>query len=69
MKVFIKEFDVEMELKNNGVELDVADPQGNHIGDLIVTKTKLIWCPGRTRGKNGKQIQWDEFIAYMNSRP
>jgi hypothetical protein len=69
VRVFIKEFDVEMELKNNGVELDVSDPHGNHIGDLIVTKTKLIWCQGRTRGANGKQIMWDEFIAYMNARP
>jgi len=24
MKVHIKEFDVEMELKNNGIELDIA---------------------------------------------
>jgi hypothetical protein len=69
VKVYIKEFDVEMELKNNGVELDVSDPQGNHIGDLIVTKTKLIWCQGRIRGKNGKPILWEDFIAYMNGRP
>lgn len=68
MKVYVKEFDVEMELKNKGVELDVADPQGNHLGDLIVTKTKLIWCQGQTRRANGKEILWDEFIAFMNSR-
>lgn len=69
MKVHIKEFDVEMELKNNGIELDVSDPQGNHVGDLIISKTKLIWCQGRIRGKNGKRIDWAEFIEYMNSRP
>ena len=68
MKVYIKEFDVEMELKNNGIELDVADPQGNHIGDLVVTKTRLIWCTGRTSRANGKEIDWAEFIAFMNSR-
>lgn len=68
MKVYIKEFDVEMELKNSGVELDVADPQGNHIGDLIVTKTRLIWCQGQTRRANGKEIEWSEFIAFMNAR-
>jgi hypothetical protein len=67
VKVNIKELDVEMELKNSGVDLVVADPQGNHVGDLIVTKTKLIWCQGQTKGKNGKQIPWKEFIAYMNS--
>ncbi len=68
MKVSIKDFDVAMEVKNNGIELDVADPQGNHIGDLIVTKTRLIWCQGQTRRANGKEIQWDEFIAFMNAR-
>jgi hypothetical protein len=68
MKVYIKNFDVEMELKNNGIELDVADPQGNHIGDLIVTKTKLVWCQGQTRRANGTEIPWDQFIAFMNSR-
>jgi hypothetical protein len=69
VKVYIKEFDVEMQLKYNGIELDVADTRGNHIGDLIINKARLTWCPGRVRGKNGKQISWDEFIAYMNSRP
>jgi hypothetical protein len=69
MKVIIKEFDVEMELKNNGIELDVSDPQGNHIGDLIISKARLIWCQGRTRGKHGKAIDWTQFIAYMNDRP
>ena len=68
MKVWIKDFDVEMELKNNGIELDVADPQGNHIGDLIVTKTQLIWCQGRIRRANGKTVSWNDFIEFMNSR-
>jgi hypothetical protein len=36
---------------------------------LIISKTKLIWCQGRIRGKNGKRIDWAEFIEYMNSRP
>ena len=67
MKVAIKDFDVAMEVKNNGIEFDVADPQGNHIGDLILTKTKLIWCQGQTRRANGKVIEWDKFIEYMNS--
>lgn len=69
MKVFIKEIsDVKMEIKNNGIELDVSDPQGNHIGDLIINRARLIWCPGKVRGKNGKPIEWKDFIAFMNSR-
>ena len=68
MKVTIKRFDVEMELKNNGIELQVNDPKGPQIGDLIINKTKLIWCPGRTDLENGHQIEWKEFIKYMESR-
>lgn len=68
MNVSIKEFDVAMEVKNKGIELDVADPQGTHIGDLVVTKTKLIWCKGKTGRKNGKEIAWNDFIAYMESK-
>lgn len=67
MKVSIKDFDVAMEVKNNGIELDIADPQGVHIGDLIVTKTRLIWCQGQTRRANGKEVTWGDFIAYMES--
>jgi hypothetical protein len=65
--VKVKDFDVAMEVKNNGIELDVAGPQGEHIGDLVVTKTNLIWCKGKTGRKNGKRIKWSDFIAYMES--
>lgn len=68
MKVSIKKFDVSMELKNNGVELEVDQPDGAHRGDLIVTKTRLIWCEGRTRRANGVSVNWDEFIHWMNNR-
>jgi hypothetical protein len=68
MKVSIKDLAVTMEVKNKGVELDVYDNNDNHLGDLVVTKTRLIWCNGRTNPENGKAITWAEFIALMNSR-
>lgn len=68
MNVSIKDFDVAMEVKNNGIELDVADTKGVHIGDLVVTKAKLIWCKGKTSRNNGKEISWADFIAYMESK-
>jgi hypothetical protein len=67
VKVSIKDFDVAMEVKTKGIELDVSDPQGNHMGDLIVTKTKLIWCQGRTTRAHGKEVAWDKFITYIES--
>jgi len=68
MNVSIKKFNVDMELKNNGIELDVYDNGGKHRGDLIVTKTRLVWCPGKTSAKNGYSVTWDQFIALMESQ-
>lgn len=68
MKVSIKELSVSMEVKNKGIELDVYDNQDNHLGDLIVTKSGLIWCKGRTRKENGAQVSWKDFIEWMESR-
>jgi hypothetical protein len=65
MKVTVKSFDVEMELKNNGIELEIRDPSDNFLGDLVVTKTKLIWCKGRTSRANGKTLALNEFIKMM----
>ncbi len=67
MNVSIKDFNVQMELKNKGVELEVRDPQDNHLGDLVITKSKLIWCKGKTHRKNGVKVSWTEFIRWMNS--
>jgi len=65
MKVTIKELSVSMEIKNKGIELDVYDNKHNHLGDLVITKTKLTWCKGKTGLENGKDIEWKDFIEYM----
>ena len=66
-KVSIKSFDVDMEVKNNGVEFDVSDSNGAHKGDLYVTKAGLTWCPGKTSKENGKRINWPDFAKYMEA--
>jgi hypothetical protein len=68
MKVTIKNFAVTMEIKNKGVELDVYDNRGEHLGDLVVTKTGLTWCRGRTTPANGQKISWEEFARLMQAR-
>lgn len=65
MKVSIKRFDVDMEIKNKGIELDVCEADGSHIGDLVVTRTKLIWCSGKTDPRHGLSIEWNEFVKFM----
>lgn len=61
MKVSIKDLNVAMDLKKIGMELDVYDGD-EHLGDLYVTSSGLIWCSGRIRRENGIKISWKEFI-------
>ena len=65
MKINIKDFGVDLEIKNRGIELGVSDPKGKHLGDLYVTGTQLIWCRGRTTKNNGVSVDWQTFIDYM----
>ena len=68
-KVFIKDLQVEMEIKNAGIEFSVSRNDGSHKGDLYVTKTGLTWCPGKTAKENGKKIDWHDFTDYMEGLP
>jgi len=65
MKVKVKDLAATIEIKNKGIELSVHDNQGNFLGDLVVTRTNLIWCPGKTTRENGEYISWNDFIEYM----
>jgi len=64
MNVSIKNLDVDMVLKNKGVEFEIRTSAG-FTGNLILTKTQLIWCKGKTSRKNGKSIPLTELIKMM----
>ena len=69
MQVSIKSFDVGMDVKNNGIEFEVYSANGaDHLGDLVLTKTRLIWCEGRIARERGKEVSWNQFIRWMNAR-
>jgi hypothetical protein len=68
MDVSIKNFGVALKVKTSGIELDVAEPNGKHIGDLYVTKKGLIWCSGKITRENGINKTWSEFIALMSGK-
>ncbi len=68
MRVKIKKFNVDMDVKNAGIEFQVHDNDDNFKGDCFVTKTGLVWCHGKTKKENGVPISWTDFIAYMESR-
>jgi hypothetical protein len=65
VNVSIKSFDVEMKVKNKGIELDIYDNDGAHLGDLVVTKTGLTWCKGKIKRQNGKKLSWEKLMALM----
>ena len=67
MQVHIKDFNVKMEIKTRGVEMEVRDPDGTHCGDLVLTKTQVIWCPGRTSRPKGHAVTWKKFISLMEA--
>lgn len=66
MDVNIKHFNVEMKIKNKGIELEVYNPNGEFRGDLVITKSRLIWCEGKTKPENGIPVRWNKFIEWMN---
>lgn len=65
MKVGVKKLHVQMELKNNGVELEVRTNKDEFLGDLVINKKGLTWCKGKTSKKNGKEKIWEEVIKYF----
>ena len=38
MDVSIKNFDVDMKVKNKGIEMDIYDNTGAHLGDLVISE-------------------------------
>ena len=68
MKVYIKEFSVEMEVKSSGIEFEVRTANDTEqLGDCYLTKTGLIWSVGKTSKDNGQKIDWDDFMEIMKS--
>lgn len=68
MKISIKSFDVQMEVKQNDVELEVRSPNGSEfLGDCFVTNTGLVWCPGRTNRQKGTKIRWRDLMEIAAS--
>lgn len=68
MKIVVKEFSALMELKNEGIALEVRDPQEELLGSLVVNKSQLIWSKGKTKRDKGIKVSWKDFIAFVESR-
>jgi hypothetical protein len=68
MDVKIKSFDVNMDVKSNGIEFEVRKPNGGaQLGDCYLTMTGLVWCKGKTTKPKGIKISWDDLTAILAS--
>ena len=69
MKVLIKSFDVNMEVKSKGIELEVRSVDGREqAGDCYATMTGLIWCKGKTNKENGIKLKWEDLEMLCSSK-
>jgi hypothetical protein len=68
MEVWIKSLKVEMQVKQNGIELEVRSANGGtQIGDCYATMTGLVWCKGRTTKPNGVKMKWEDLALICAS--
>jgi hypothetical protein len=68
LDVRIKDLTVAMELKNKGMELEVRDAKGTHLGDLYISRGAIEWCTGKTRRGGGTQKSWDDLIGWYENK-
>jgi hypothetical protein len=67
MKISVKDFQVNMDLGNKGLQLDVYDTDDKYLGDLRIGKAKLERCKGKIHTGNGKTKTWKELIEWFES--
>ena len=68
MEVHIKKFDVNMQVKSNGLELEVRTADGKtQMGDCYVTMTGLVWCKGKTTKLKGVKVSWKDLAVILSS--
>lgn len=69
MKLRIKEIKADIELKNNGMEIEVREEKedGARLGDIIIARAGITWCKGKVGAANGIKLSWKEFIAAVET--
>jgi len=69
MKVLVKSLYADIELKQNGMALQVRSPDNDvQLGDCYVTMKELIWCRGKITRGNGVRVLWQDFMEICSSK-
>jgi hypothetical protein len=66
-KVLVDQLAVTMELKNNGIRLQIVNGDGKHRGYLDINKGYIRWTRGKERSPTG-EISLDDFIKKAEAR-
>ncbi|OFZ68589.1 MAG: hypothetical protein A2V79_08860 [Betaproteobacteria bacterium RBG_16_56_24] len=68
MEVWIKSLEVDMQVKQKGIELEVRGKDGeSQLGDCYATMTGLVWCKGKTKKENGIKLKWEDLKLLCTS--
>lgn len=68
MKVYHNILDGLNEVKNKGICFVIRSPDNTkQLGKLYLTKTRLIWCRGKTQRSNGVELRWNEVMELLSS--
>lgn len=58
---------VTVPLGNDGINLNIADTDNVHVGDLRIGRGRVVWMRGKTTEKNGKSITMNKFLELLDS--
>ena len=68
MQVWIKSLEVDMQVKQKGIELEVRSADGgDQMGDFYATMTGVVWCKGKKKKENGVRVKWEELALICKS--
>ena len=69
MKVSVRSIYADIELKQNGLELQVRSRDDEvQLGDFYVTMKEPIWCKGKIPRGNGVRVLWQDFMEICSSK-
>ena len=59
----------ELDIRVKGITFAIDTPSGkDRVGNLTLTKTKLIWCPSTTPREDGHHIKLEAFFAWAEEQ-
>lgn len=68
IKVNIEKLNMDLQVKNNGIEFRVRETDKTHLGDFYVTSAGIEWCKGRIAQGKGQSMTWKKFIQFMEEQ-